>query len=177
MTKKLSIDPFSSIIHQKSEFLVENHSAKLAGEFSRNDFNKADNVDNSNAIVILETKLPRDLWNLSITDQIGNITTSKAKYENDHIGRVTRSAYGPSFLPVRRMEIRLEYRIWPVSFSFFNRSDSWLYWLEYSYESAIVIRFLRILGLTRQIIICWLSYEISCDSDPFRSKWRKIHTI
>ena len=88
---------------------MENHSAELAGEFSRNDFNKADNVDNSNAIVILETKLPHDLWNLSITDQIGNITTSKAKYQNDHIGRLTRSVDGASFLFVRRLEVRLEY--------------------------------------------------------------------
>jgi hypothetical protein len=69
-----------------SHFKVENHSAPLKGEFSRLDFKKKDKIDNSNAIVLLDTLLPGDIINLNIRDQVGNITTSKAKRQGDMIG-------------------------------------------------------------------------------------------
>ena len=78
---------WNNIITEKSDFVIENHSATLKGEFSRIDFNKVDNLDNSNAIVLLESQLPVDLSNLSITDQVGNITTARAKYKKNSIGK------------------------------------------------------------------------------------------
>ena len=95
---------------------MENHAAPLKGEFSRVDFKKKDNIDNSNAIVLLDTMLPGEISNLNIRDQVGKITTSKAKRKGDMIGEgLTRTPHGSSLLFVRRVEVRLEHPIRPVS--------------------------------------------------------------
>ena len=88
VTKRVTVNTRDNMIHEKSSFIVENHAAPLKGEFNRIDFMKADNIDTSNAIVVLETKLPLNIHNLFISDQVGNVTTSKAKYNDESIGIV-----------------------------------------------------------------------------------------
>lgn len=90
-TKKLTINTRGKTINENSSFHVENHAAPLKGEFSRIDFKKADNIDDSNAIVVLDTILPGDIFNLNIRDQAGNVTTSKANVKGDMIGGADQS--------------------------------------------------------------------------------------
>ena len=83
----MTVDTRAKLIREESSFHVENHSAPIDGEFSRIEFKKKDNLDESNAIVLLDTMLPNDIRNLNIRDQVGNVTTSKAKRKGDLIGR------------------------------------------------------------------------------------------
>ena len=83
----MTINTRSKTISEKSSFHVENHAAPLKGEFQRIEFGKAENIDNSNAIVLFDTFLPGDIRNLYIEDQVGNVTTSKAKFKGDTIGK------------------------------------------------------------------------------------------
>jgi hypothetical protein len=95
----------NKVINEESWFHVENHAAPLRGEFSRIEFKKADNIDDSNAIVLLDTILPNDISNLNIRDQVGNVTTSKAKYKGDVIGNLMRIINGSTILSIWRMAI------------------------------------------------------------------------
>jgi hypothetical protein len=124
-SKQIEVSHWGNIAIEEKYF-IENRGAELAGEYSRVDFNEQTQAFNGkSALKELKAKYPIHTWGMYYTDDIGNITTSRA-FRN-----VPRPPSQPGQDPVRgphhRAPIRdlrrLEDQLVPPSL--FHRAGSW----------------------------------------------------
>lgn len=65
------------------DFRILNAAAELDGELSNIDFQAHIMSNGRNALRQTRLQLPRDIWRLSLTDEVGNLTRPVAKYLNE----------------------------------------------------------------------------------------------
>lgn len=65
------------------DFRILNEAAELDGELSNIDFQSHLGSSGRSALRQIRLQLPRDIWRLSLADEVGNLTRPMAKYQND----------------------------------------------------------------------------------------------
>ena len=72
-------------VKEENRFFAMNQGATLDGEYSNIDFHAGDFATGKNALRWITTRLPADIWGLSIFDEVGNITKPVAYKEKGSI--------------------------------------------------------------------------------------------
>jgi len=84
VTKVIEISHWGNI-YVEEHYQLANEGAQFTGEYSRVDYNTYRSDSGKNALKQLKAKLPFHTWGLHYRDEIGNISTSKAKREGDSV--------------------------------------------------------------------------------------------
>ena len=72
-------------VFENNRFYAMNQAAEIDGEYSNIDFFAGDFQTGKNSLRWISTNLPGDLWGLSITDEVGNVTKPYAAKLGDAI--------------------------------------------------------------------------------------------
>jgi len=64
---------------------LTNEGATFSGEFSRVDYNNWRSDTGKNALRNIRAKLPVHAWGVHYRDEIGNVSTSRASRQSDHV--------------------------------------------------------------------------------------------
>jgi len=73
-------------IHIEESYQLANEGAEFKGEYSRIDFNPSSGHTGKNSLKQLYAHYPHDAWGMDYRDEVGNISTSRAVRESDHVG-------------------------------------------------------------------------------------------
>lgn len=72
-------------VYENNKFYAMNQAAEIDGEYSNVDFFAGDFNTGKNSLRWISTNLPGELWGLSITDEVGNVTKPHAAKAGDSI--------------------------------------------------------------------------------------------
>jgi hypothetical protein len=118
------------------DFRILNEAAELDGELSNIDFQPHLTTSGRNSLRQTRLQLPRDIWRLSLTDEVGNLTRPIAKYLNDEeIDLVIFPRF--SLFGGWKSTYWISYNQWSSKYLSRAREDSSLYRLETSFTHIL----------------------------------------
>lgn len=118
------------------DFRIINEAAELDGELSNIDFQPHMTNSGRNALRQTRLQLPRDIWRLSLTDEVGNMTRPIAKFLNeDEIDLVIFPRF--SLFGGWKSTYWISYNQWSAKYLFQSKENSSLYRLETSFTHIL----------------------------------------
>lgn len=118
------------------DFRILNEAAVLDGELSNIDYQPHMTNSGKNSMKQNRLFLPRDIWRLSLTDEVGNLTRAIANYRNEQeIDLVIIPRF--SLFGGWRSTYWITYNQWSKEYLFQSKQDSSLFKLETSFTHIL----------------------------------------